>query len=170
MGERNKRLLPTALLVIALSSVVSSCSGDSSDKGTITISVQEWSGAEGYRLLAGVWSETDFVGGAFWTHIDNDPFSGADVVHPPNDADNGDYETWGEGDYLWDQTARLEPGTYRIEFWANPGELAPYGSHIPAGTIERECYVDVEVSAGEAALVVISEIPREHEPCPQAAP
>jgi hypothetical protein len=118
--------------------------------------------------LAGVWSETDLVGGAFWTLIDNDPFSGADVVHPPSHADNGNYETWGEGDYLWDQTARLEPGTYRVEFWANPGELAPYGSHIPAGAIERECYVDVEVSAGEATLVVISEIPREHEPCPEA--
>jgi hypothetical protein len=158
-----------ALLLVALPAAASSCSGDSSETGTITISVQEWSGVEGYRLLAGVWSETDLVGGAFWTHIDNDPFSDADVVHPPNLADDNDYETWGEGDYLWDQTARLEPGTYRIEFWANPGELAPYGSHIPAGAIERECYVDVEVSAGEGALVVISEIPRgEHDLCPEA--
>ena len=74
----------------------------------------------------------------------------------------------GEGDYLWDETAQLESGCYLLEFWANPGELAPYGSHIPASPIERTCRVEVEVTAGETSTVVISDIPVGDGPCPLA--
>jgi hypothetical protein len=129
--------------------------------GTVMISVQGWSGVEGYRLLAGVWDGYDIVGGAFWTLIDSDPFSGEDVVHPPylGEDEEGDYEDWGAGDYVWEETARLEPGTYRIDFWANPGELKPYGNYVPSIPVERSCWVDVEVIAGEASKVVITDIP-----------
>jgi glucose/arabinose dehydrogenase len=131
--------------------------------GTITISIDGWEGVEGYRLLAVV-SEEDYelVGGAFWTMIDSDPYSTTDVIHPPFDGEDPpgvEYETWGEGAYLWDETARLKPGIYQITFWANPGELAPYGSHIPSLPIERECQVTVEVTAGHNTEVVISDIP-----------
>jgi sugar lactone lactonase YvrE len=131
--------------------------------GTITISIDGWEGVEGYRLLAGVWDESfNLVGGAFWTIIDSDPYSATDITHPPFSGDDPpgvEYETWGEGDYLWDQTALLEPGNYQIDFWANPGELAPYGHALPSSPIERECSVDVEVRAGENTTVVISGIP-----------
>ncbi len=140
------------------------------EAGTITISVQDWSGAEGYRLLAGVWSESGhLVGGAFWTRIDSDPFSGEDVVHPPfwgeDGSDEANDEGWGAGDYLWEETARLVPGSYRIDFWANPGELASYGSHVATGAI-RQCSLDVEVRAGEVSTVVISGIPSGALRCP----
>lgn len=132
--------------------------------GTINLSVQDWAGVSGYRLLAGVRTGGDageIVGGAFWTIIDSDPFSGEDVVHPAyhGDVEPEGAETWAEGDYLWDETALLEPGTYVIDFWANPGELAPYGSHLPAEPIERRCWVEVRVEAGEASTVILSEIP-----------
>jgi hypothetical protein len=142
--------------------------------GIIKISVEDWTGVEGYRLLAVVWTE-DFdpddsstgplVGGAFWTMIDRDSFSGEDVVHPlawPNPRSG--VRSWGAEDYLWTETAQFEPGTYRIEFYANPGELKPYGSHLPAEPIERRCVVEVEVEAGETSTVVISSIPTEG-PC-----
>jgi len=147
--------------------------------GTISISVQGWSDVEGYRLLAGVWTEDydpedpqtgPLVGGAFWTIIDSDPFSGEDVVHPPAIPNTGsEVRSWGAEDYLWAETAELEPGSYRIDFWANPGELAPYGSHIPAEPIERHCSVSVEVRAGESTPVVISGIPRDG-PCSEVGP
>ena len=98
-------------------------------------------GAEGldwYRLLAGVWDGPDIVGGAFWNCVDDDPFSGSHVVHPPNLSDESNLELdagWGAGDYLWDETAALQPGTYQVDLWANPGELRPYGSYIPASPI-----------------------------------
>ncbi|NNC40834.1 MAG: hypothetical protein HKN95_09090, partial [Acidimicrobiia bacterium] len=119
--------------------------------GTITISIDGWEGVEGYRLLAVVSSESDLVGGAFWTIIDSDPYTRTDMVHPPFDGEDPpgvEYETWGDGDYSWDKTAMLEPGTYQIDFLANPDELAPYGSHLPASPIERECSIAVEVAAG----------------------
>lgn len=169
----------SAALVIALALVAVFAFGDGEESvgggggtGTISISVQGWSGVQGYRLLAVVWSAdyTDLVGGAFWTFIDSDPFSGEDVVHPPAIPNpRSGVRSWGSEDYLWAETAELEPGTYRIDFWANPGELAPYGSHIPAEPIERRCSVDVEVRAGESTLVVISGIPREG-PCSEVGP
>lgn len=141
------------------------------DAGPIMISIDDWSGVEGYRLLAGVFSEVsgELVGGAFWTMVDSDPFSITDVVHPPfwGEDEAEDYESWGAGDYLWEETALLEPGTYRITFWANPGELKPYGSHIPAG-VGRSCWIDVEVNAGEATTVVISGFRGNHDECPEA--
>jgi hypothetical protein len=142
-----------------------------SASGTISISVENWSGAEGYELLAGVWDGSDIVGGALGIRINADPFSGSDVVHPPDwssdDSAEPDDETrrWFVNDYRWDETARLQPGTYRVEFWANPDELKPYGSMIPTGA-QRTCSVDVEVNAGEATVVVISDIPGGTGPCP----
>jgi hypothetical protein len=53
----------------------------------------------------------------------------------------------------------LEPGEYQILFAANPGELAPYSSHIPAAGYERGCSVAVDVVAGEVTELVITEIP-----------
>jgi ketosteroid isomerase-like protein len=160
---------PTSLLAAVAKTPEATTTAGSSETvaaGTITISVEGWSGVEGYRLLAGVWDGSDIVGGAFWTHIDSDPFSGEDVVHPPALADGG-FESWGEGDYVWEDTARLEPGTYRIDLWANPGELEPYGSHVPTSP-ERTCWVDVVVSAGEVSTVVITDIPVGYNPCPEA--
>ena len=136
--------------------------------GTITISIDGWEGVEGYRLLAGVGCDSGQGGGAFWTIIDSGAYSGEDVVHPMfsgEDQPDVEYESWGEGDYLWDETAQFEPGTCEITFWANPGELAPYGSHVPAGAIERTCTVDVEVFAGEVSTVVITDIPVGSGPC-----
>jgi len=173
-----------AATVIALALVAVFTFGDGEENvgggagtGTISISVQDWSGVEGYRLLAVVWSKDDddrgtfweLAGGAFWTMIDSDPFSGEDVVHPPLWGDDRRdveswVESWGAGDYAWERTASLEPGTYRIDFSANPGELKPYGSYVPAEPIERHCSVDVEVRAGKNSTVVISGIPRDG-PC-----
>lgn len=141
--------------------------------GSIELGVENLSGVEGYRLLAGVWSGFELVGGAFWILIDSDPFSGEDVVHPPfegEDPPGVEYESWGEGDYLWSETAQLEPGTCEVTFWANPGELDPYGRHIPAGPIERSCWAEVEVRAGEVTRLVITDIPVGAGTCPIAAP
>lgn len=147
--------------------------------GSIVISIQDWSGVEGYRLLAGVWVadgweehlEAPLVGGAFWVIVDSDPFSIEDVVHPPLDPDSnlreGDLYSWGEYDYDWEETARINPGLYRIDLWANPDLLKPYGSHIPASPTERSCSIDVEVREGEVTRVVIAGIPyRQFGPCP----
>jgi len=142
--------------------------------GTITISVQDWPGVEGYQLLAAVWDGSEIVGGAFGTRIDADPFSGSDVVHPPDWSPPDSVESydgvrfWFADDYRWDETARLQPGTYRIDFWANPDELKPYGNMIPSLPIERSCWVEVEVTAGEATTVVITDIPvgEGDAPCP----
>lgn len=142
--------------------------------GTITISLQGLSGFEGYQLLAGVWSEVhdpSLVGGAFWTTIDSDPYSTVDVVHPalyPNTRP--ERESWGDDDYAWEETAQLEPGAYRIQLWANPGRLDPYGSHIPGGSVERECTVDVEVIAGESTTLVVADLPVDVGQCPTVEP
>ena len=143
--------------------------------GTVTIELDGVPDMEGYQLLAGVWSEAadpPLVGGAFWTIIDSDPFSDSDRVHPPiypnPDVDNSETEGWGADDYFWDLTAQLKPGRYQIDLWANPGELSPYGSHIPASPIERTCTVDIEVTAGENTTVVITDIPADGEPCQTA--
>jgi hypothetical protein len=140
--------------------------------GTINLSVENLSGMEGYRLLAGVWSEThdpSLVGGSFWTIIDRDPFTDTDLVHPaafPNPrTEVTEVEGWGAEDYLWDLTAQLEPGTYRVSYWANPGELKPYGSHIPAEFIERRCDIAVNVAAGYVTDLIVTEMPRGDLPC-----
>jgi hypothetical protein len=143
--------------------------------GTITIEMDAVPGIEGYRLFAGVWSESadpPLVGGAFWMIIDRDTFSGSDFVHPPiypnPDTEASDVEGWAADDYLWNSVAQLEPGPYRIDVWANPGELAPYGSHIPASPIERTCTVDVDVAVGENTPVVITGVTTDGEPCETA--
>jgi hypothetical protein len=143
--------------------------------GTVTIELDALSGMKGYRLLAGVWSETadpPLVGAAFWTTIDTDLFSDTDLVHPPifpnPRAEDPNLDGWGAEDYFWGETAQLEPGRYRIDLWANPGELAPYGSHIPASPIERTCTLDVDVTAGQNTTVVITGIPADGEPCETA--
>ena len=111
--SRISRLLAGLLLL----GVLAACNDGAAATGTIKISVQDWSGVYGYRLLAGVWDDSpgarDLVGGAFWTMVDSDPFSTEDVVHPPylGDDEPDDGDGWGAGDYLWDETARLEPGT-----------------------------------------------------------
>jgi len=147
---------------------------ETATRGAIVIGVQDWSGVAGYRLLAVVWDQRfqgDLVGGAFWTLIDSDPYSGLDDVHPPYLGDVWDEtphpDGWGAGDYLWEETAWLEPGTYRIDFYANPGELAPYGSHLPSGGHERGCDLVVEVNAGQISTVTISEIPAAGGQCAQ---
>jgi hypothetical protein len=142
---------------------------DTAGPGAIVISVRDWPGVDGYRLLAVVFGEEDLVGGAFWTLIDSDPFSGVDIVHPPYLGDGWDDEPhpdgWGAGDYLWNRTAWLEPGTYRIDFYANPGELAPYGSHLPSAGAELYCGLEVDVVAGEISTVTIPGIPIGGDPC-----
>jgi hypothetical protein len=139
------------------------------------IAVQDWPDVAGYRLLAVVWDQRfqgDLVGGAFWTLIDRDPFSGVDVVHPPYRGGAWDEvapsDGWSAGDYLWEETAWVEPGTYRIDFYANPGELAPYGSYVPAAGAELSCVLDVDVNAGQISTVTISGIPPAGgDQCPQ---
>jgi len=140
--------------------------------GTINLSVEGLSGMEGYRLLAGVWSESQdapLVGASFWTIIDGDPFTDNDSVHPPADpnprTEVSEVEGWGAEDYLWNLTAQLEPGMYQVTFWANPGELNPYGSHIPASPIERRCDIAVNVAAGYVAEVIVTDMPRADIPC-----
>jgi hypothetical protein len=140
--------------------------------GTINLSVENLSGMEGYRLLAGVWSQTHdppVVGGAFWTVIESDPFTDSDRVHPAADpnprTEVSEVEGWAAEDYLWDLTAQLEPGTYQVYYWANPGELDPYGSHVPAGPIERRCDIDVIVVAGYATDVIVTDMPPGDIPC-----
>ena len=144
--------------------------------GTVTIELDALSGMEGYRILAVVWSETsdpNLDGGAFWTIVDTDPFSDNDRVHPPifpnHDTEAGDVEGWAADDYFWDSVAQLEPGRYRIDVFANPGELKPFGSHIPASPVERSCEVTIDVTAGQNTAIVITDIPIERGPCVGAA-
>ncbi len=138
--------------------------------GTIELALQDWSGVDGYRLLAVVRSGYELVGGAFWTLIDSESFSGRDVVHPPawgKDPPDQGYESlkW-SGAFLWNEAAKFEPGSYQVTFWATPGEWWPHQSGPPAEPIERSCSVDVEVAAGEVSTVVISEVPTGDRPCP----
>jgi len=144
--------------------------------GTATIELDALSGMEGYRILAGVWSETSelpLVGGSFWTIVDTAPFSDNDRVHPPifpnPDTQLDDHGGWAADDYFWDSVAQLAPGRYRIDIWANPGELRPFGSHIPASPIKRSCSIDVDVTAGEDTTIVVTGVPMEHGPCAVAA-
>lgn len=142
--------------------------------GTVTIELDALADMEGYRILAVVWSEIsdpNLVGGAFWTIVDTDPFSDNDRVHPPiipnPDTGIGDVEGWAADDYFWNEVAQLAPGRYQIDIFANPGELRPYGSHIPSDPIERRCSIDVNVTAGRNTTVVVTHIP--NGPCVVAA-
>lgn len=140
--------------------------------GTLTIEMDGVTGIEGYRLLAGVWTgaaDPSLAGAAFWTIIDADPYSDSDLVHPPifpnPSTEASEAEGWAADDYHWSSAAQLEPGTYQIHVWANPGELAPFGSHIPASPIERTCTVEVFVTAGENTTIVITDLATDGEPC-----
>jgi hypothetical protein len=132
--------------------------------GTLTVAARDWEGMDGYRVLAVVWGDEDLEGGAFWRRVDADPWSGEDVVHPPAFRSDltGDLggTAWGDDDYWWDETAELEPGTYRIEITANPGEIIPFGSHIPAAGNERSCFVEVVVESGQDVSLVVTGVPR----------
>ena len=144
--------------------------------GTVTIELDALSGMEGDRILAVVWSEVSdpsLVGGAFWTIVNTDPFSDKDRVHPPifpnPDTEAGEVEGWAADDYFWSEAAQLAPGRYQIDIFANPDELKPFGSHIPASPIERSCSIDVDVTAGQNTTIVITDVPMEHGPCAVAA-
>lgn len=136
--------------------------------GSVTIVLDEWTGMEGYQVLAVVYavpgSEPPLAGGAFWTMIDADPFTASDEVHPPllggDDLESDDWKDWAADDYAWDQTAILPPGRYEIQIVANPEYLVPIGSHIPAAGAERECAMTLDLVAGEAATIVVPTPPR----------
>ena len=173
--------IPLLLIGLLVSGVLAACGDDdgpritteaitpaspeTADIGTLTVAIEDWEGVEGYRLFATVWSGRydELVGGVFWTHVDSDPFTAEDVVHPVADGNEAGFED----DYAWDETATLEPGMYSIDLYANPVELAPFGSHLPAEPIERRCLLDVEIEAGSATTVVVTDIPSgEVEICP----
>lgn len=139
------------------------------ETGTIELFIENWTGLEGYQVLAGVWHNDELIGGAFWIKVDSDPFSAQDVVHPPvspyENTRNLDLSEWGLEDYYWEKTALLEPGVYRITFWASYGHLQPYGSHIPAAA-ERSCHIDVTVQPGQATNVVVHDLPVNNSTCP----
>ena len=96
--------------------------------GTITVAVEGLTDMVGYRLLAGVFADTGdspVVGGAFWTHVDGDPFSDRDRVHPPAvpnpRTEFSDVVGWGGEDYFWNETAQLAPGRYSSCPLGKPG-------------------------------------------------
>lgn len=142
-----------------------------------------------YRVLAVVWDgppdELNMVGGAFWRADDHG--HGGDGVHPPNEGDRdtaveieddsvagGDEPDeprrapdWVDRAFLPKEIVRIEPGTYTIEVWANPGELTPSANpRLPAQTVERNCAIEVEVIAGTHLNVFINGIPTNGGECP----
>lgn len=141
--------------------------------GTLAVTLEAVSGLDDHRVLAVVWHPVHhLVGGAFWVRVDSDPYSASDVMHPISWSDEPSHldevDGWGADDYLWDETATLRPATYRLEVFAHPGELTPYGRLVPADPIDRRCFVDVDVVAGVTTLVTISDIPAADDPprCP----
>ena len=69
--------------------------------------------------------------------------------------------------FLPTKTAHIEPGTYTIEVWANPSELTPSTNpSVPADANERNCSVEVEVTAGTHLNVFVNDIPTEGGECP----
>ena len=142
-----------------------------------------------YRVLAVVWDgvpgQSRVVGGAFWWM--NDEGNGGNVVHPPNEGGGdtaGEIEDdsvaepdeadeprrapdWITQAFLPTKTAHIEPGTYTIEVWANPSELTPSTNpSVPADANERNCSVEVEVTAGTHLNVFVNDIPPEGGECP----
>ena len=144
--------------------------------GTVSITIEGWEGVEGYRVLAiAGGGDGDLVymlpGAAFWLDVGSDPFTATDVLHPPAWPSPGlDADDWAADDYLWDLTARINPGRYQLTFSANPGTIDTYGSHIPAGPIERQCTLHIEVRAGETTHVTISGIPPSTEDTVEECP
>lgn len=142
-----------------------------------------------YQVLAVVWDgypdEANLIGGASWS-IDEGG-NGAGVVHPldegdvaaagddeedlqPDDPDFSDEPPqpgeWVSQAFLSARAAQLEPGTYTIEVWANPIELTPSDTPgVPARDAERNCVIDVDVTAGTRLDILIEDIPTGGE-CP----
>ena len=135
-----------------------------------------------YRVLAVVWDgapdDGNLVGGAFWWTADEG--KGRDGVHPPNEGDadavgevpSDDEEPrrapdWVNRAFLPTETVRIEPGTYSIEVWANPIELTPSAtSGVAAEGAERNCVIEVEVTAGTHQDVFIEDMPTGGGECP----
>ncbi len=135
-----------------------------------------------YRVMAVVWDgtpdEDNLVGGAFWWI--GDEGDGGDGVHPPSEGDGDSAEVapsdgdeprrapdWVARAFVPAETVRLEPDTYTIEVWANPSELTPSANpRIPAETAERNCTIEVEVTAATHLDVFIKDIPTDGGECP----
>ncbi len=140
-----------------------------------------------YRVLAVVWDsapdELNLVGGAFWWA--DDEGNGRDGIHPPtesggetareveDDPDRAEGDEppprapdWVDRAFLPTEAVRIEPGIYTIEVWANPSELTPSANpSIPAETAERNCTVEVEVTAGTRTIVSLNDIPNDGGEC-----
>lgn len=138
-----------------------------------------------YRVLAVLWDEAPeparLVGGAYWWM--DDEGKGGDRIHPPNEGPSDasteipvdDEEPrrapdWIDHAFTSTEFVRLEPGTYMIEIWANPAELTQSAdSSLPADAAERNCTIDVEVTAGTHLDVYINDIPIDGSECPHEA-
>jgi hypothetical protein len=136
--------------------------------GTITLVLREWEGMVGYEVLTvvidtdGSRDDSPIVGAAGYGIIGTDPFSLTEVAHPPilgADAEGTTWPDWATDDYVWDETAIFGPGEYRVEIVANPGQLTPYGSHVPATGAERRCVAIVEMAEGSAVVIEFSTPP-----------
>jgi hypothetical protein len=159
--------------------------------GTISIGRPQGQrpGFVGYRVLAVAWdnasTDRNLVGGAFWWM--GDEGHGGDGLHPPSGdstdttgeledepATEGDVVAeplpspdWVDQAFLTTTNPRIEPGTYTIEVWANPGKLIPSTNpRIPAETNERHCIINVEVTAGTHLNLSINDIPSDDGECP----
>lgn len=135
-----------------------------------------------YRVLAVVWDgrpeEPILVGGAFWW-LDDEGIGG-DGVHPPNEGGgeiagqvppDGEEPRpepdWVDEAFAPTELLRIEPGTYRLEVWANPSELAPsVDPSLPGEGAERNCTMEVEVTAGTHLTINLSDIPTNGGECP----
>ena len=141
-----------------------------------------------YRVLAVVWTgapdDRDLVGGAFWWM--DDEGTGGDGVHPPSDGDTaGDVEDdlelddpdvpeeprrapdWVARAFEPAEAMRFAPGTYTIEVWADPSGLFPSANpRVPAETVERNCTMEIEVTAGTHLTVSFDDIPTGGGECP----
>ncbi|MDH3398343.1 MAG: hypothetical protein OEM81_11005, partial [Acidimicrobiia bacterium] len=137
--------------------------GTGATTGTITIQASDWRGVDGHRLFALVDDGYSVVGGAFWIRVDGDPFSGQDFVHPYERTFSGGIAE----EYLWGETARLEPGTYQVTLYLDPVELLPFGHALPRSPIERQCTIEVVVTAGRNTVAVVGATPgSEYVSCP----
>jgi sugar lactone lactonase YvrE len=137
--------------------------GTGAETGTISIQASNWVGVDGHRLFVLVDNGYSVVGGAFWIRVDGDPFAGQDLVHPYRRNLSGGIAE----EYLWGETARLEPGTYQITLYLDPVDLFPFGHALPRSPIERQCTIEVEVTAGRNTVAVVGATPgSEFVSCP----
>lgn len=137
--------------------------GTGATTGTITVEASDWVGVDGHRLFAVVDDGYSVVGGAFWIRVDGDPFTGRDLVHPYKRNISGGIAE----EYLWGETARLEPGPYQVTLYLDPVGLFPFGHALPRSPIERQCTIEVEVTAGRNTVAVVGAIPgSEFVSCP----